>query len=157
MKLKSESYVYIALMIIMLLTIIQTLMMTSFVTESLPLIVSSIGFVLASAGLWRGVVAQKKGQVVKRRTEGEEERRTGSWKGYLAHSGWVVGYVAGIYFLGFLVATFIFTLTYMKHLGSRWTTTIVSAILAPVFIWAAFELGLKVTMWRGVVFGWLGY
>lgn len=155
MRLKGDSYVFIALVIIMLLVIIQTLMMTSFITESLPLIVSSIGLVLAAAGLWRSIT--HKNVLAKPEAAERAESKDGNWKGYLTHAAWIVGFVIGIHFLGFLVAIFLFTLAYMRRLGTGWPTSIISAVATLVITWALFELTLKMELWRGVILEWLVY
>lgn len=156
MKLKGVSYVFIGILVVMLLTIVASLSMKSYSNKILPLLVSTICFVLAAIGLVRELLSGNKRQGKAGETIGREEVR-GTWRRDLLNVTWVASFVVGIYVLGFILAITVFTLAYMKWLGARLSSAIISAILASAFIYGAFELGLKIELYRGVLFSWLGH
>ncbi len=157
MKLRTDSYFFIIIMIITLAVIGWSLKMEYFMSKLLPIIVSSSIFVLAAIGLTREILANDElGSAVTEDETGVGEETRQGWRAYLRSVGWVLGFFLAIYLLGFIIAVTLLVITYMKSHGVRWLGTIVSTVLAPLFIYGIFELGLKVTLYRGLIFTWLG-
>ena len=70
---------------------------------------------------------------------------------------WIAGFVLGIYLLSFIIAIPLFMLSYMRWLGTSWRTTIIFTLLTPAIIYGAFEVALRIELYRGLLFTWLGY
>lgn len=158
MKIRGSSYFYIVIMVIMLVVIGLSLGMEYFESKLLPLIIGGIVFVLAAVGLRKEILVGDEHEATV--TEGDETRReeTGvSWRGYLLAGAWVAGFFLAIYLLGFIIAIPLFILSYMKAHGTRWLLAIIFAILTPLLIYGLFELALRVVLYRGLLFTWLGY
>ena len=52
---------------------------------------------------------------------------------------------------GFIIATAVFILLYMKLNGARWLGSILSSAVTTAAIWVVFQFLMKVTLYRGVV------
>lgn len=70
----------------------------------------------------------------------------------LVNFGWVVAFLLGIYLLGYITAITIFVLAYMRWLGTSWRMALFFAILAVACIYAGFEFGLQIKLYRGLLF-----
>ncbi len=156
MKIKGSSYFLIVIILIMLVTIVASLRMEDFESKFLPLTFASLILVLAVMRLWREIKAggETAGTTADDETGSASADAVG-WRGYLVHGSWVVGFALGIYLLGFLVAIPIFMLAYMRWLGTRWLTVIISAIVTPAILYGLFEIALKTVLYRGLLFTWL--
>jgi len=71
--------------------------------------------------------------------------------------GTLPGFFLGIYLLGFLIAIPLFILSYMKWLGTGWRVAITFTLIIPAIIYSAFEVGLHIDLYRGLLLIWLGY
>jgi hypothetical protein len=131
--------------------------MEEFASKLLPLVISSAVFILSAIKLGRDILSRDEQGVTA--TEGEtggEKGAKGGWLGYLAAGAWGVGFFLAIYLLGFMIAIPLFVLAYMKSHGTRWFVAITFAVLTPLLIYGVFELALRVTLFRGSLFAWLG-
>ena len=159
MKLTSNAYLYIVILAIMLFVILWSLLgMEFFESKLLPLLFSSIVFILAAIGLGNEVMAGGKRKTGA--TKSEESRREESgekWGGSLLNLAWFSGFILGIYFIGFIIAIPLFILTYMKWLGTRWVVAIIWAIVTPAVIYGVFEVALGIDLYRGLLLNWLSY
>ncbi len=71
--------------------------------------------------------------------------------------GWIVGYLAAIWLLGFTLGGTLCTLLALKLGGrERWPITIVMTASVAAFIYLVFERGLKVPFPPGQLFSWFG-
>lgn len=157
-KLRGTSYVYIALMVVMLVIIGWSLGMKYFASKLLPLTIGSIVFVLVAIGLGREILAgnERKATVTDAEESGMEKPRE-EWRGYLLHGGWVAAFFMAIYLLGFMISMPLFILSYMRSLGTRWRVAITFAVLTSVLIYVIFKLAIGIDLYRGLVFTWFGY
>ena len=154
MKLNGDARLYIFVLAISLFTIVWSLLAVDYRFESklLPVLIGSIVFLLAAAGLWNEVRAQKTHAAAS--SLGSALARE-SWHGYLVHFGWLAGFLLAIYLVGYLLAIPIFLFSYTKRLGSGCRVAIASALTVSAFIYVAFELALDVKLYRGLLFLWL--
>lgn len=157
MKVTGSVRFYAVTMVVMLVIIVLSVMMEYLESKLLPLVISSIVFVLAGIGLTREILARdKQGMPIsKGRTSGGEAAGEG-WHGYLLNIAWIVGFLLSIYLLGFTIAIALFVLLYMKWLGTRWRVAITCAILTPSVVYGLFEVALGIELYRGLVLTWLG-
>ncbi|MFC1907309.1 tripartite tricarboxylate transporter TctB family protein [Chloroflexota bacterium] len=161
MRLNANAYVLIGCIAVMLFVLgWSLLMMEYFASKLLPIVISSIVLGLASIGLGREILTVRKQQETVSQGDREVEasgQPQETWHGYLLNGAWVVGFVLGLYFLGFLIAAPLFILSYMRWLRTRWHVTIICAILAPAILYAVFEVALKVELYRGLLRTLWGY
>jgi len=154
MKLSGDASVYLSVLAIALFIVGWSLFGEdySFDSKFLPILIGGVVVLLASAGLWNEVRVQKKNEVAANMSNTFVRE---SWRGYFVHFGWVAGFLLGIYLIGFLLAIPIFLFTYSRRLGSRFLPALVASLTVSVFIYGAFEFGLDVKLYRGLLFSWL--
>ena len=151
-KLGGNAYFYIGVIVVALFMIFYSLfgIQYGFQSKLLPVLIGGIAVLLAAIGLRNEIVIGHKQEVT-----GLLAQET--WRGYVVHLGWVVGFLLGIYFLGYLMAIPVFVLSYMKRLGTRWLTGLISALIATGFIYAVFEIALELKLYRGLFLSLLGF
>ena len=154
MKIRDSSYFLMVIMVVMLVVIILSLRMEYFESKLLPLVICGVVFVLASTILWEEMRASYRSSATAtgRETAGQEGTRV-SWRQYWIAGAWIVGYFLAIYLLGFIIATPLFMLVYMKSHGTRWFVASIFTVLAPLSIYSIFELALNVHLYRGLILG----
>ena len=97
----------------------------------------------------RGLVTAKR--IVEWKVEGEE---SASVNAVLQAIGWIVGYVALLYFVGFVIATPIYVLLYMIFRGGHSIgNSILITVGTTLTIWLTFEVLFKYPLYPGVLFG----
>ncbi len=69
---------------------------------------------------------------------------------YASLAIWILGFLAAIYLLGFIIAPPLFIIAYLKSRAIVWLRSIVTAVLVTVSIYGVFELLLKVSLYRGI-------
>ena len=153
MKLSGDARVYLFVLAITLFMVVWSLV-TDYRFESriLPVLIGGIVILLAAAGLWNEVRAQKPHEAAPD-AGGAFVRET--WRGYSVHFGWLTGFLLAIYFVGYLLAIPIFVFSYTRRLGSGFLPAIASALTLSAFIYVSFELALDVKLYRGLLFSWL--
>jgi hypothetical protein len=76
------------------------------------------------------------------------------WGRILLSILWVAGYLAGIYFIGFLLATPSYVLLYMiLHGGKSIRASATAAAATTLLIWLTFEVAFKYPLYPGALFG----
>jgi hypothetical protein len=163
MKLKTNTVVYSVLEAILLFYVLWAVFdVPALESKLLPIAIGGATLALSTIGLARAIRGEFKQRKEapakiatqeKRKDEGEQE----PWRGSLINFGWVVGFLLGIYLLGYVIAIFVFALAYMKRLGTRWRTAAIGAVLVTALIYVGFELGLQLPLYRGLFLEMLGY
>ncbi len=155
MKIRGGSYFLIVIMVIALTVIGSSLAMEYFKSKFLPLLISSIVFVLTSIALRKEISARNGPETTA--TEGQVSKggkRGGVWRGYLITGAWIVGFFLTIYLLGFTIAIALFLLTYLKSHGIKWLTTIIVTVLTPALIYVTFGILLRLDLNQGLLISW---
>jgi hypothetical protein len=155
MKIRASSCFLIVIMAMMLATIGYALRMDYFKSKLLPIVVSSIVFILAAVALKQeGLTAkeQKINGIGLSASQEPKERR----HAYLFTGIWVISFTLAIYLVGFLIAIPLFIFAYMRSHGIDWFTAIIFAILTPAFIYGIFEFAVGITLYPGLLFASLG-
>ncbi|MFH0913905.1 MAG: tripartite tricarboxylate transporter TctB family protein [Chloroflexota bacterium] len=152
MRIRGSAYLFIATLLAMLFAILwAVLTMPDLESQLMPILFGSIVFFLAAIGLWQEL--RKEGKA-----EGEAKSKGKSrepWGRSLVNFGWVIGFLLVIYLLGHVIAIGVFVLSYMKWLGTRWGTAVLWAVVAAFGIYFAFEIGLQLPLYRGLIPAWL--
>ncbi|MBI4186456.1 MAG: tripartite tricarboxylate transporter TctB family protein [Chloroflexi bacterium] len=156
MKPRAVGYSYIAVMVIMLVVIALTLPMKYSQSKQLPLVFSSLVFVLAAVGLWRDFSIKKTRGTTTSEDKAKEKKSSANLGGYLAIWVWIVGFFLAVYLLGFVIAIAAFVLAYTKSHGVKWWLALIYSVLATVFVYAIFERLLDVVLYRGLLLTQLG-
>ena len=68
--------------------------------------------------------------------------------------GWLLAYLAGVVLIGFLAATPVYILLYMKLHGRRsWLAAAAAASATTLGVWLIFELAFRYPLFPGLLFG----
>jgi hypothetical protein len=130
--------------------IIESLTFVYWESMALPLFVSSAIFVLAAVEVareWRGDEGKKAAGAAEESDTKAENRRL--WPIF----GWAAGFCLAIYLLGFYISIPVFAFAYLKWRKRSWLAAVIFAIALFAFSYAVFTIGLKVPLYRGLVFG----
>ncbi len=68
-------------------------------------------------------------------------------------TAWVAAFMLGIYLFGFRIAIPLYTLSYLKWRGKHLLIAALFALAMLGFVYGVFELGLKASLFQGIVFG----
>ena len=150
MKIRSDAYSYIAVMVIMLVFIGLSLRMEYFSAKVIPLVIAGLSFGLAAIGLAREVWGKAKSELIGEMGGGAEAAE--SWSQYLVIGVSGARFFLVIYLFGFFIAMPLFIFSSMKFRGTRWWVAILFAIITPAFIYGLFERALQIELYRGLLF-----
>lgn len=146
MKLKPGSYFLIFIMALSLAVALGTLSLRYQSTKILPMIISGLIFVLAAIALIRDLLSKKD-------TRGPEEETP--LNVYWRTGIWILALAMGIWILGFLIAIPIFIILYLLKHDTKWLKSIVVGCITSTLLYLAFEVALKVDLYRGLLFSWI--
>lgn len=94
------------------------------------------------------------GKVPSKAGVSEEPSKAGKGIGLLGISIWLVGYFILVYLVGFLIATAVFLLTFLKVAAKvGWLKTTVISVVVWGFIYGVFEVFMNFELFRGILFG----
>ena len=153
MKMTGSAYFLVVIIVIMAVVFGVSVNMEFRDLKLLPLVLSIFVFVLASVALIRELRSEDGS------TE-EEVRKAGVGvlqiiRPHLIGYSWLAGFFVAIYLFGFLVATPMLVLSYMRTHNGGWLTAIGLGLLLPVFAYLVFDFLLGIDLYQGVVFAWL--
>jgi hypothetical protein len=154
MKLKPSSYFLIGILLVALFAFVNSLMFAKLKMQLVPLIMSGIIIVLAGVELFREVKRKpevKKAKETKASEEDLEFNTKGQLKDYMIIFCWLIGFLAGIYIVGFVAAIAIFIFGYLKWYGHTWLKSIALAVAATIIIYVMFVILLKLELFRGII------
>jgi len=152
MKMRSGSYLLLAIIGVVLFIFFYSLRMAHWKTKLLPLILSGIIFFLASIELGKEFFGKK----IVGETQASEAGATdtaATMRGYLIAGAWVLGFLLCIVFMGFFVAIPLFTIAYMKLHGTKWWLAILFAACSLGLMYLLSEPLAGIPLYRGILFG----
>ena len=101
---------------------------------------------------------QKEKELLERR--GAAARETAEDSGAKAENrrlglilGWAAGFCLAVYLLGFYISIPVFAFAYLKWRRRGWLAAAIFAIALLAFSYAVFAIGLKVPLYKGLIFG----
>ncbi len=157
MKLRANSYVFMAIMAIMLWVIIASLGMTHLEDMILPLMLSGLIFVVAGIGLGKELwTSRNPGATITEKETAALKEAKENWRTGFVAGAWITGFFFVVWFLGFIVAIPAFVISYMKLHGTRWRAALLYACVTLAVLYGIFELALQIKLYRGLVYIWLG-
>jgi DMSO reductase anchor subunit len=131
--------------------IIESLTFLYWESMALPLFVSSAIFVLAAVEVareWRGDKREVTDAGAAKESDTKAENRR-LWPIF----GWASGFCLTIYLLGFYVSIPVFAFAYLKWRKRSWLVAAIFAVALLAASYAIFSIGLKVPLYRGLIFG----
>ncbi|MBI4320881.1 MAG: tripartite tricarboxylate transporter TctB family protein [Chloroflexi bacterium] len=157
MELSGRVYLAIAIAIAMLAMTIVSLREASLEAKLLPVVIGTVVFLLAIVELSSALMHRRKSGA----SVPEDELTEGSiarvsLRAYLVSYAWVIGFVLGIYLLGFVIAIPLMIVAYMRRHGATWVAGVATAILTVALLYSVFDLALRIGLYRGLVLDWLG-
>lgn len=151
MRLKPSTYFAISIMVVMAFVIGKALTFRYYESALLPVLVGSLVFILAGLQVLREILGKEVTKAEgKPKFEGEEivyAKRVGLG----TFAAWFFGFCMAIYLLGHLIATFLFSLSYVKWRGKNWVIAITTAACITAFIYIIFPLAFKAGLYPGVI------
>ncbi|MPZ41485.1 MAG: hypothetical protein GEU95_26250 [Rhizobiales bacterium] len=100
--------------------------------------------------LFRRFVSAEK--VVEWKAQGDEKDAT--WSRVFLSVLWVIGYLGGVYVVGFLLTTPLYIFLYMVlHGGKSVRAAGTMAIVTTFLVWLTFEIAFKYPLYPGILFG----
>ncbi len=160
MKNKTDFYAYLVCVAFALIIIVYALSLENFSGKILPLVIAGIMLVIAADGAVRSSrrtpgggknVSKAVAQPAEANPEAAER-----WRDFLPLAKWLVAYLLGITLAGFLIASPLFLLAYMRVYRSGWRRSIVVTAVTFAVIYGIFVVGFKVDLYPGLLFKWFG-
>jgi len=148
---------YIALLTVSLFAIVWAMVkMPSFETNFLPLVFSSMIFLLTGIGLWRDIWADAKPEANKTKEStvtgvGDGGIDEESWGRLMLQSAWIGGFLLAVYLIGMLVSIPLFVLFYMRFLSTQWNGAIMGAIFTSIVTYIVLHYILEIELYRGLL------
>ena len=154
MRTKGSIWIAVFFLIIGLYGLIQSLMFGYWEAVALPAAVSGVVVLMATVEVGKELYSPGKEETTSdtlrlRRDKREEIdiRRLG------IIVGWIAAFMLCIYLFGFRISVPLFAFLYLKWRGRHWLIAAVFALVMLAFIYGAFELSLKVSLFQGIFFG----
>lgn len=155
MKLRGNFYFLVILLAFMLAVVALSVNMPEIKSKLLPLMIGGTILLLVVIGLRQEISSKRKPQTAEAdRDEGADEEKSG-FRTQLPMWGWILGFTAGIYLVGFILAVVLFILAFMKLHGTKWTVTVACAAVTAAAIYLIFTVVLRVHLYPGVVSEWI--
>ena len=150
MKLKGSFWVALFFLALGLFGIIQSLTFGYWESMVLPLGISIIISILAAVEVVRGLLKQR--EAAAKETAKDSETRAGNRRLGLI-LGWAAGFCLAVYLVGFYISIPVFAFAYLKWRRRSWLVAVIFAVALLAFSYAVFAIGLKVPLYKGLVFG----
>jgi hypothetical protein len=152
-KLKGSFWVALFFLLVGLFGIIQSLGFRYWESMALPLGISSVIFILAAVEVTRELRRRDKEEAAPEGKPGSRMKGKLDMRKLGVMFGWAAGFCLAIYLLGFYIAIPIFAFSYLKWRGRGWLVAVIFAIALLAFSYAVFSIGLKVPLYKGLIFG----
>ncbi|MFH1003529.1 MAG: tripartite tricarboxylate transporter TctB family protein [Chloroflexota bacterium] len=154
MRFEGRAYFILFLVVVGLYCIISSLAFARVQAKAIPLAVASLVFILATMELVRVL---RTGNQAATRVKAEPKEDSIALNTQLRRFGlalaWVVGFSLGVYLVGFVIAMPVFVFSYLKSKGRGWLISAVLAVLTIALIYGMFQIGLRSSLYRGILFG----
>lgn len=155
-NLGSSFYVYLVVTLLGLAVVIYSLTLEYWGAKFLPLVIGSLIAILAAIGVVGEAFPHLKGPEKASASIGQHSNAFEAWKKYGIATAWLVGLVAGIYVVGFMLSTFLFLLLYMWSRKVKLLTNIIATAVMLAAIYIGFGVLLKIELPKGLILTWLG-
>ena len=153
MKIKGSTLVAGLCLIIGVFGIITSLTFKHWESMTLPLITSSLVFILAIVQLCldlRKRSTKDVNNIITEDRSGNDEIKKG-----LIITGWTAGFCLAVFIFGFYIAIPSFSIAYLKTHSRSWITSISFTVIILGFIYLVFNIALKAPLYAGFIFSLL--
>jgi len=150
-KLKGSFWVALFFLALGLFGIIQSLTFRYWESMVLPLGISIIIFILAAVQVVREL--RRRGEAAAAKATAEDSGAKAETRRLGLIFGWAAGFCLAIYLFGFYIAIPTFAFAYLKWRRRGWLVAVIFAVGLLVFSYAVFAIGLKVPLYKGLIFG----
>ena len=151
MKLKGSFWVAVFFLALGIFGIIQSLTFRYWESMVLPLAISIIIFILAAVEVVREL--RRRGKAAAAKATAEDSGAKAENRRLFLTLGWVAGFCLAIYLFGFYISIPTFAFAYLKWRKRSWLAAVIFAVALLVFSYAVFAIGLKVPLYKGLIFG----
>ncbi|HOG47692.1 MAG TPA: tripartite tricarboxylate transporter TctB family protein [Anaerolineae bacterium] len=149
MKLKSDTWVLIAILAVTLFFGLQLFAYDSLKTTLVPAVACGLILVLGAVQLRGELIA---GATAQAGDAAAKQTNTRYFVGFC----WLVGYAIAVYLIGFMGGTFLFLLLFFGLSGKHtWLKSGLIAALGTAVFWLSFVYWLQTDLWSGIVVRWL--
>lgn len=149
---KSGLYVAIFFLLLGIFGLTQSLTFNYWESTALPLAVSSCIVILSSVEVGREFRRYSIEKDI-RKKRAVENRNKAEGRLFLSIISWVAGFSVCIYLLGFYIAVPLFSSAYLRWKRKNWFVVIVFTLAILAFVYGIFEIGLKIPLFKGLLFG----
>jgi hypothetical protein len=149
-RMNQSAWSLLVIIALVLIFIHNALKLEFWVSKIVPMLVCILILILSLIAIFKEIFHKQTSSEeinMKGKTEDEIEIR----KSPLPVTIWILGYFAGIYFIGFLIATPLFVGGYMKQNGSKWSQTLVTTVIFSTLFIILFNYVLKADLYHGVL------
>jgi len=145
MKLKGSFWVAVFFLALGIFGVSQSLTFGYWESMVLPLGISIVISVLAAVEVAR--------ELLKRREAAEKSQPKIESRRLFLVLGWAAGFCLATYLFGFYIAIPTFAFAYLKWRKRSWLVALIFAVALLAFSYLVFAIGLKVPLYKGLVFG----
>jgi di/tricarboxylate transporter len=153
MRIKGSLLVAVCVLLLGIFGVVQSLTFHYWESTVLPLAVSSLIIVLAIIETGKELRFRYREPAAPEQDNRKDARDRPETKRLVLALGWVAGFSLVIVLLGFYIAIPVFIFSYLKWRGRSWLVAAVFAVAVLAFIYGIFEFGLKVPLFKGIIFG----
>ena len=154
---RASLYSLLVIIALMLAVLGMSLKLEYFASRLLPMVIGSMVLVLACIELVREIKAEYRLKSAVDADKGRIEEQDGiKTSKYARYVTWLVGFSLAIYLVGFIISIALFVGAYMKRHGATWFSTITTAVIYTIIIYAVFNLALQVDLYKGKILIGLG-
>jgi hypothetical protein len=158
MKMKPKSFFLLFILLVVAMTGSMSLTFGRKEAMLAPLLLSLCIFVLGLIELVRET--RSKDDKLKPADDDEDIRPTvvssaeegGEARRFFVAFAWIGGYVLGIYIFGFLLASVLLAVGYLKAQGKSWVLSSTFALCFTAALYLVFEMGFRSQLYRGLIF-----
>ena len=150
MRIPPSAYFIIGVLIFTATLILNSLTLGNLQSKLLPLIFSSVVFILAAVQLIKELRTPEEADEQQMVEEIETEPADPLWK-YWRSGAWIGGFCLAVYLLGFMISIPIFAFSYLKLHGRGWAVSITITAALPIFIYVVFGMFLAVDLYPGLL------
>jgi hypothetical protein len=151
-KMSLTSYVLVAILFVAVFFGVYALGIPNVKARVVPLIATCFVFLLTAVELVREMKGSSGKQEESIQTQQAVETIPGEGRRLGALFGWMFGFFAAIYILGFPISIFLFIFLFLKSHGRGWTASLFPAVLTAAAIYLLFVFVLKTELFQGIVF-----
>lgn len=150
---KGNQYFLIIISVLMVGIISLSLTYPDLDTKLLPIIFGSLVLVLCLIQLTKDLYGKEKTEKnLQRKPEMQRNAKNIGLRPYVDTVVWIVGLILIIYMVGFMVATPLYLISFIKFHHRSWVSALITASVSTAFLYLVFVVALRVNLYSGLFF-----